>query len=158
MEDLNKKKTLFVIFSKESDNIIGSFESEAMVEKVNKELFNVKKIELGPNDYYFGSYKDGKTYDKLERPLVNERDIIDRAYQDIIKEWPLLAQIKVILDVIEKNDKIEKTQDFKNLVNFIKQTMHCLKVKIDAIKNNKVFNFISSQDLQKAYEKDNPES
>lgn len=154
MEDLKNKKTLFVIFSKDTGNIIGNFEDKVLVDKINKKLFDVKEVELGPNEYYLGGFEDGKIFNKLEKPFVNERDIIDKTYEEVLADWPLFTQISVILDVLDKNKNIEKTEDFNNLINYLKQTKNCLKIKIDAVKNNKAFNFVSAEDLVKAYGKE----
>ena len=154
MENIEDKKTVYVIFSKETGNVIGRFDDAEMTDKVNKKLFYIKEIELGPNDYYLGGYQDGSVYNKLEKPFVNERDVIDKAYDEITSDWPLFIQINVILDVLEANKNIEKTKEFNSLVKYLKQAKYCLKVKIDAVKNNKAFNFVSAIDLQKAYEKE----
>lgn len=158
MEDIEKKKTVYVIFSKETGNIIGRFDDAEMAEKVNKKLFYIKEIELGPNDYYLGGHKDGNVYNNLEKPFVSERDVISKAYDEIITDWPLFTQINVILDVLEANKDIKKTEEFNSLVKYLKQAKYCLKVKIDAVKNNKAFNFVSAVDLQKAYEKEKIDS
>jgi hypothetical protein len=156
MENLEfKKEKKIILFNKHTGLVVGTLEHESMLQKINHNDFTYKIVHLDENEYYFGDYETGKVYSYTKKPLVYERDLINETYNNIIASYPLYRQINAIIDVIQANDNIKKTESFEKLVKFLNFHKLKLNTKIKYLSADKeAFNFISNEELINAYKKD----
>lgn len=139
------KQILF--FEKKSGEFVGVLESQDIADNINKNMFITKEVFLKPNEYWEGNYKDGKIYNRKIVPLVYEQNLLDEAYAEILSPYPLYKQINIIINMLEKNIAIQKTDEFVEMVNFIKNKKVKLKQKIKHLSSDKkAFNFVRIQD------------
>jgi hypothetical protein len=138
------KQILF--FEKKTGEFAGVLESQEIADNINKDIFVIKEVFLKPNEYWEGNYKDGKIFNRKIVPLVYEQNLLDETYAEILASYPLYKQINVIIDMLEKNIAIQKTDEFTEMVNFIKNRKVKLKQKIKHLSTDKkAFNFIRIQ-------------
>jgi hypothetical protein len=149
------KKKSVLIFSKETGNIQCVSEDEKIVDGLNTEKFCYKIVEMGVGDYYIGSYEDGQICNITEKPLVYERDLLDETYIEIMQQYPLYRQINIILEVLDKNENIVKTDRYNEFKKYLELKKKKLNIKIKHLSSDeKAFTFISNEKLTEAYLKD----
>lgn len=153
MELVKKKKVL--IFSKSTGNIQCVSDDLSIVDGLNKEDFCYKIVEMASGDYYVGSYEDGQIFNITDKPMVYERDLINETYIDVLQQYPLYRQINLILEVLDKNEDIIKTDNYKEFKKFLDLKKKKLQMKIKHLSSDeKAFTFISNEKLTEAYLKD----
>lgn len=155
MDNIDEPKVKeYIIFSKQTGNIYGKLSDESLLENIDREKFDIKEIEFGPNDYYLGNYSDGKLYNNIEKPLVYESKLKEDLYNDILKEWPLYKQINAIIEVIDANENIVKPEKYTAFSKFLKKAKFILNNKIEVLKESAAFNFVSIEQQLAAYGKE----
>lgn len=83
---------------------------------------NIKhRIEtIGPEDYFWGSFNNGRVVDKHELPLIDELAIDVLINKEVLANYPVHTQLNIMADCIEKAG-IPLTPEFIEMRNFIKQ-------------------------------------
>jgi hypothetical protein len=156
MENIeNTKVKEYIIFSKKTGNIYGKISDESLLENIDRDSFDVKEVEFGSDEYYFGDFENGKLFNAVETPLVYESKLRDDLYVDILKEWPLYRQINAIVEVIDANKDLIKPDKYLAFTKFLKKAKFVLNNKIDILKKSNAFNFVSIEQQSAAYGKEN---
>jgi hypothetical protein len=154
MDNINKEKKI-ILFNKHTGLVVGTLENEDMLQSINKDDYAFKIVYLSQDEYYYGDYESGKVYSASKKPLVYERDLINEAYNNILAQFPLYRQINAIMEVINTNENLIKTESFNKMMSFINLQKLKLSSKIKHLSSDKeAFNFISNEDLINAYKKD----
>jgi len=116
--------------------------------------FIIKEIELLPGQYYFGDYETGQVYFEEDKPLVREDEVQQKYHLDIVQTYPIIEQLNIIVEVLNNNKDIVKTDSFNEMAKFLKSKKLRYEQSLKATKENKhCFNFISIKELQELNKK-----
>lgn len=148
MNEINSQ-IRYAIFNKHNGTFF-SFESDKEIANgYSKDNFLVKEVVLHPGEYYFGDYYTGKVYHEDETPLIREDEMEEQFFQEIIGTYSLIKQIIIIAGVLEENKELKKTEEFNELVKFLKQKKAKYSQSLKVLEQDKEsFNFISIKDLE----------
>lgn len=153
MEPITKVKR-YIIFNKHNGILFAHEENKEVAYGYNPEHFVVKEVELSPTEYYFGNYETGKVYSVEEKPLIREDEQEEKFFENILHKYSPVKQLIIILDVLAKNENIEKTPEFEELYKFIKKQRHIYKEQLKVVSEDKdSFNFISIKEITEIAQK-----
>lgn len=152
MDTLNtgsEARTFYGVFNKHT-KILYVFEIDKTVAySYDSNNFLVKEIVLQPSEYYFGDYDTGQVYNELAKPLVREDELEVKFNKEIAYEFPVYQQLCIIVDILDKNKELVKTEEFDKLAKFLRAKKIRYETGLKVMKENKdCYNFVSKQDLQ----------
>lgn len=142
-------QTRYAIFNKHNGAFFSFELDKEIANRYSKDNFLIKEVVLHPGEYYFGDYYTGKVYHEDETPLIREDEMEEQFFQEIIGTYSLIKQIIIIAGVLEENKELKKTEEFNELVKFLKQKKAKYSQSLKVLEEDKEsFNFISIKDLE----------
>lgn len=142
------EQIIYGIFNKHNGVLFQFEHNKNIAYSYNENSFLVKEIVLHPGEYFFGDYYTGKVYLEEVKPLIREDQMEEDFFQGILKDFSLIKQLLTIIDVLDANKDIVKTEQFDEFVKYLKHKRVHYDRKLEIVKKDKEsFNFISLDDL-----------
>jgi hypothetical protein len=145
----NIPKTFYGVFNKHT-KVLYAFELDKVIaDAYDPKNFLIKKIELKPFEYYFGDYETGQIYHENIKPLIREDELERKLYQEIAHEFTFLEQVCILVEILDKNEDLIKTERFKELTKFLKNKKVRYDQGLKAMRENKeFFNFLTKKEIR----------
>jgi hypothetical protein len=142
-------QTFYGVFNKHTKALYAFEVDKVTAYNYCNKNFIVKEIELKPFEYYYGDYDNGQVYHESKKPLVREDELERKLYQEIATEYTFFEQISILIEVLDKNKEIVKTEQFEKLAKFLKAKRLRYEQGLKVMKESKdLFNFISKKEIQ----------
>jgi hypothetical protein len=149
MSEENKEtQVVYGIFNKHNGVLFQFEHNKQIAYSYNQDNFLIKEITLKPGEYFFGDYDTGKVYLEEVKPLIREDQMEEDFYNGILKDFSIVKQLLTIMDVLDANKNIIKTEQFDEFIKYLKNKRFRYNQSLEVVKNDKVsFNFISLEDI-----------
>lgn len=149
------KRKEILLFNKKTGVLIGRIDPAIDAATLDQDKFVTKIVELDIGEYYWGDYDTGKIVHSDDKPYISEKDIRFYASADILEKYPLYKQLNIIVDMLEKSD-LEKTPEFKQMLEDIKPFRDRANQQMHAYKSTNAFSFYTNEQddelVKKRYE------
>lgn len=144
----NESRTFYGVFNKHTKALYAFEIDKTVANSYDTKNFLVKEIVLQPFEYYFGDYDTGQVYHEQNKPMIREDELEVKLNKEIAQEYSVFKQLCIIVDVLDRNKELSKTDEFNTLAKFLRIKKARYDNGIKAMKENKTsFNFVSKQEL-----------
>lgn len=144
------KETRTLLFLKSTGVLIGELSDKTSTEFMDLSKFDTKSVEIdeGAGDYYYGDYTTGEVRNHYEKPVINESLVKYAANVKILNEYPIHRQINIIVEMLNANESLVKTEKFTEMIAFLNAQRQAYIEKVAGFSDPNAFHWISEDEEQ----------
>lgn len=149
------KKNYVLLFNAQTGAFIGEVEDNELFDSSSLgENIKYKKISLKDGEFWYGDYDDGAIYNNTEKRIVCQVALRDKTLNTILQKYEIFDQLNIIRKQLEKISGKNCTNEFKEMNDFIKETIEVYKAEKEAYSSDDgVFIWESDEHFAEGYEK-----
>lgn len=148
MGNVMAKELVKLLFIKSNGAFIGQLTDETDTSVLDLSSFIVKDVDLDVDngDFWYGDCFTGEVRSRAEKPVVTESFLRYKTNLNILKDYPVHAQLNILIDMIDANSSV-KTAEFEEFKVFLKQMRDTHNEKIAYYSSNpEIYTWMSQEE------------